>query len=93
MEAVASDSTSQTTDDPDCYPNGLLLGLEKGDTKLVSLRFLAKHLDWVNFSSNHLYIKPLTEIHFRLTKVGYLHALAECLTERGIPCSPDVNWR
>ena len=92
-EVVASDMTSRTTDDPDCYPRGLLVALEKTDPKLVSLRFLAKHLDWVSFSSNHLYLKPLTEFRFRLTEVGYLHALAECLTERGIPCSPDVNWQ
>jgi hypothetical protein len=93
--ALLGDKTTFQTDDQDCYPRGLALDLDRKDPKWHSLRFLSKHLDWVNLDTRtkHLYIGSPEPIEFRLAEVCYLQAVSESLNENGINCTPDVYYR
>lgn len=92
--AVFDDHTTRETDDQDCYPRGIFLAIQRGDPRWPSLRFLAKHLDWVSLGpGKHLFIQPPTQILFRITEAKYLHAVVESLQESGFECFADVFYR
>ena len=91
--AIEEDKTTFQTDDQDCYPRGLVLTMDRNDPKWGSLRFLSKHLDWVNLEGKWLHISPPQPMEFRLTEVIYLRAVAESLKESGIDCFADVHYR
>jgi hypothetical protein len=92
--AVLNDRTTRETDDQDCYPRGLRLNLDPHDPRWPSIRFLAKHLDWILLEGKKsLHIRSPQPIPFRLTEVSYLTAVAESLREGGVECSPDVYYR
>ena len=88
------DRTTRETDDQDCYPRGIVLAIERGDPRWPSLRFLAKHLDWVSLEpGKRLLIQPLEPISFRVTEAKYLRAVAESLRESGFECFAEVYYR
>lgn len=93
--ALLNDTTTRETDDQDCYPRGIKLSIERKDPKWYTLRFLAKHLDWVDLDSRtkHFYIASPQPIDFRLAEVTYLMAVADSLNESGIECAADVYYR
>jgi hypothetical protein len=91
---VLDDHTSRETDDQDCYPRAIVLAIERSDPRWPSLRFLAKHLDWVSLEpGKRLLIHPPQPISFRVTEANYLRAVAESLRESGIECFSDVFYR
>lgn len=92
--AVLGDKTTCETDDQDCYPRGIVLDLERNDPRWPSLRFLAKHLDWLSLETGkRLMIHPPHPLAYRVTEVTYLHAVAESLRESGFECFADVYYR
>lgn len=92
--AVLGDKTTRETDDQDCYPRGIVLYLERNDPRWPSLRFLARHLDWLSLETGKcLVIHPPQPLAYRLTEVTYLHAVVESLRESGFECDADVYYR
>lgn len=93
--AAAADTTTAATDDQDCYPRGIAIDVPRGDPVWPSLRFLAKHLDWVRLASGpvRLFILPEKKVRFRLAEVAHLTASAAALTKRGIKCDAEVHYR
>jgi hypothetical protein len=93
--ALLEDATTPSSDDQDCYPRGLALNIDRKDPKWHSLRFLAKHLDWVSLDTRKkkLYLMPPEPIKFRLSEALYLSAVANSLNESGIDCTPDIYYR
>jgi hypothetical protein len=93
--ALLNDKTTRETDDQDCYPRGLALYIDRKDPRWYSLRFLSKHLDWIHLETRtkHLHIRSPEPIHFRVSEVRYLNAVAESLNESGINCAPDIYYR
>jgi hypothetical protein len=90
---VLNDKTTRETDDQDCYPRGIILNLERSDPRWSSIRFLAKHLDWLELDTGKsLTIRSLHPIVFRITELGYLNAVVRSLTESGISCYVDINY-
>jgi hypothetical protein len=96
MNALVSvDVAAVSNDDLQCYPRGLILGIDSKDPRWASLRFLAKHLDWISLeaSTKRLHIRPPVPITSAVTEAQYLVAAAEGLNERDIPCAPDIRYR
>ena len=92
--AVLDDNTTRETDDQDCYPRGLVLAIARSDPRWPSLRFLARHLDWLSLEpGKRLVVQPPQPISFRLTEARYLHAVVEALRESGFECFADVFYR
>ena len=89
------DTTTQETDDQDCYPRGIELYIERDDPVWHSLRFLSKHLDWINLDTRtkHLYIQPPESIPFRNTQAHFQQEVALSLNHSGIYCAPHVYYR
>ncbi len=94
--AIANDpDLDDSPDEQDCYPRGIQLFLQRGDLRWSSLRFLAKHLDWVRLEGTplRLHVLPPQPIRRRLTEVRFLDAVAESLKGSGIDCTTDINYR
>jgi hypothetical protein len=92
---VSTDTTTRDSDDQDCYLRGIQLRIERTDPVWTSLRFLSKHLDWINLDTKtkHLHVSPLEEIPFRLARTAFQGQVATSLNEAGIPCGSDVYYR
>jgi hypothetical protein len=92
--AALDDQSTRDTDDQDCYPRGLRLNLDPLDPRWPSIRFLAKHLDWIRLHGRKaLNISPPEAFSNRLTEIVYLNAVAGSLQKDGIDCFPDVYYR
>ena len=93
--ALLAEQTGRSVDDPDCYPRGIRLSIERTDPQWKSLRFLSKHLDWLKLDTRtkHLWIRPPEQIRGVAMEVAYLHAVAESLNESGMPCAADIYYR
>jgi hypothetical protein len=91
--AILDDKTTRETDDQDCYPRGIMLRLDRADARWPSLRFLAKHLDWVALDGKRLHIRSPQPIGFRLTELRFLVAVAASLCESGMDCHTDVFYK
>jgi hypothetical protein len=92
---ATTDTTTRDSDDQDCYPRGIQLRIERTDPVWTSLRFLSKHLDWISLDTKtkHLYVSPLEELPFHLTRVAFQEQVSSSLNEAGIPCGSDVYYR
>ena len=92
---ATTDTTTRDSDDQDCYLRGIQLRIERTDPVWTSLRFLSKHLDWINLDTKtrHLYVSPLEELPFRLTRLAFQEHVASSLNGAGIPCGSDVYYR
>ncbi len=93
---LVNDETTFNTDDPDCYPRGIIIELSKKNKKDWDLlNEVATEINGVSFSREamRMWIKPDTEMNFRLTEFGYATAICSSLVEDGFNCYADVNWR
>jgi hypothetical protein len=95
IAAIMADKTTSLTDDPDCYPRGLKLTIERSRPEWILLKALEKEFEWfsVNKRSGSFTINANLAIKHRLTLFGFQQAVANSLNESGIDCYAEVNWR
>ena len=92
--AILGNTATRETDDLDCYPRGVVLNLERADPRWPSIRFLAKHLDWLCLEpGKRLNVYPPQPIMYRIAEAAYLRAVAESLQECGFNCYADIYYR
>jgi hypothetical protein len=91
---ILGNIATRETDDQDCYPRGVILNLDRTDPRWPSIRFLAKHLDWLSLETGkRLNVCPPQPIPYRTAEAAYLHAVAESLRECGFDCYADIYYR
>ena len=84
-----------TTDDPDCYPRGVKVLINRNSLEWRLLKEFEKEFAWfrLNGQSGMLTISVGLQIRNRLTLYGFQQAVADSLSKSGIDCYADVSWR
>jgi len=95
IAAIISDTTTFVSDDQDCYPQGIILTIERNRPEWELLKKLGKEIPWLSVDRRlrRLSIASGLEMSFRLTIFGYQSAVADVLNASGISCYADVHWR
>jgi hypothetical protein len=95
IAAITSDTTTFASDDQDCYPQGIILTIERNRPEWELLKRLGKEIPWISVDRQlrRLSISSGLEISFRLTLFAYQSVVADTLNANGISCYADVHWR
>ena len=95
IAAIISDTTTFVSDDQDCYPQGIVLTIERNRPEWELLKRLEKEISWlsINRRRHRLTISSGLEMVFRLTLFAYQSAVTDSLNASGISCYADVYWR
>jgi hypothetical protein len=95
IAAIISDTTTFVSDDQDCYPQGIVLTIERNRPEWVIFKKLEKEISWLSVDRRRrrLSISSDLEIVFKLTLFAYQSEVADSLNASGISCYADVHWR